>query len=137
MSNVLMRKRSISALEFYKTGCEIRAALTRFLMNEKNVPKRYTFVFTLPGIELARKMMEEVTAANSIYPTNPSELAQRRYHQNEAIMRCEQIMQHLQWLADTLPIKISSLEILVELIDREIALLRAWRKSNKIHGNKF
>lgn len=41
MSNVLMRKRSISDLEFWKTGSEIRAALTRFLMNENNVPKRW------------------------------------------------------------------------------------------------
>lgn len=41
MSNVLMRKRSISELEFWKTGSEIRAALTRFLMSENNVPKRW------------------------------------------------------------------------------------------------
>ncbi|HBU12709.1 MAG TPA: hypothetical protein DEB31_08290 [Clostridiales bacterium] len=54
MSNVLMRKRSISGLEFWKNGADIRAHLTRFLMNEKNVPKRYTYVFTFPGIDLGR-----------------------------------------------------------------------------------
>ncbi len=137
MSNVLMRKRSISGLEFWKNGADIRAHLTRFLMNEKNVPKRYTYVFTFPGIDLGRRLMEEITAANTIYPTNADELAQRRYHQNEAIVLCEQIIQHLQWLVDTLPVKVISLEVLVELINKEVALLKAWRKTNKILTNKL
>ena len=127
-----MRKRSISELEFWKTGSEIRAALTRFLMNENNVPKRWRPVFTFPGIDLARRLMEEVTAANTIYPTNAAELEQRRLHQNEAIVVCEQIVQHLQWLVDTLPVKVISLEVLVEMVNKEVALLKAWRKKNKI-----
>lgn len=109
MSNVLMRKRSISELEFWKTGSEIRAALTRFLMSENNVPKRWRSVFTFPGIDLARRLMEEVTAANTIYPTNAAELEQRRLHQTEAIVVCERIVQHLQWLVDTLPVKVISI----------------------------
>lgn len=132
MSNVLMRKRSISELEFWKNGSEIRAALTRFLMNENNVPKRWRPVFTFSGIDLARRLMEEVTAANTIYPTNTDELAQRRLHQTEAIVVCEQIVQHLQWLVDTLPVKVVSMEVMVELLNKEVALLKAWRKTNKI-----
>ena len=136
MSNVLMRKRSVSDLEFWKNGADIRAHLTRFLMNEKNVPKRYTFVFTLPGIDLGRKLMEEITAANTVYPTNADELAQRRAHQNEAIVLCEQIIQHLQWLVDTLPVRVISLEVLVELVNKEVALLKAWRKKNRVFTDK-
>lgn len=136
MSSVLLRNRSISDLEFWKNGCEIRAHLTRFLMNEKNVPKRYTFVFTMPGIDLGRKLMEEITAANTIYPTNAEELARRRAHQNGAIVLCEQIIQHLQWLVDTLPVKVISLEVLVELINKEVALLKAWRKKSRILTDK-
>jgi hypothetical protein len=88
--------RSVSELEFWKNGAEIRAEITRCLMNENRVPKRYKFVFTMPGIDLARRMMEEITAANTIYPTSAAEVEQRREHQNEAIICCEQMIQHLQ-----------------------------------------
>lgn len=136
MSNVLLRNRSVSELEFWKNGSDIRAVVTQFLMRENNVPKRWRPVFTFPGIDLARRLMEEITAANTIYPTTEQEVEQRRAHQTEAIIICEQIIQHLQWLVDTLPVKVSSLADIVEMINREIALLKAWRKTNKVLTHK-
>jgi hypothetical protein len=136
MSNVLLRMRSVSELEFWKNGAEIRAALTRYLMSEKHVPKRWRFVFTIPGIDLASKLMDEITAANTIYPTTEAEVEQRRAHQNEAIIACEQIIQHLQWLVDTLPVTVSSLDSVVEMINKEVALLKAWRKQSKVLTSK-
>lgn len=136
MSNVLLRNRSVSELEFWKNGSDIRAVVTQFLMRENNVPKRWRPVFTFPGIDLARRLMEEITAANTIYPTTEQEVEQRRAHQTEAIIVCEQIIQHLQWLVDTLPVKVSSLADIVEMINREIALLKAWRKTNKVLTHK-
>lgn len=44
MSNVLLRHRGISEMEFYKTADTIRGELTRFLMNDKYVPKKWRFV---------------------------------------------------------------------------------------------
>jgi hypothetical protein len=136
MSNVLMRNRSLSDLEFYKNGVELRLTVTRFLMSENNVPKRWKPIFTFPGIELARKLMEAITAANTIYPTNEEEVSQRRSYQNEAIILCEQIIQHMQWLIETLPVKAGSLNIIVELVNKEVALLKAWRKQNKVLTQK-
>lgn len=124
--------RSVSELEFWKNGTEIRAEITRCMMNENRVPKRYRFVFAMPGIDIARRMMEEITAANTIYPTTAAEVEQRREHQNEAIICCEQIIQHLQWLVDTLPVNVSDFDIVVEKINKEVALLKNWRKQNKV-----
>ena len=136
MSNVLLRNRSVSELEFWKNGSDIRTAVTQFLMRENNVPKRWRPVFTFPGVDLARKLMEEITAANTIYPTTEPEVEQHRAHQTEAIILCEQIIQHLQWLVDTLPVKVSSLEDIVEMINKEVALLKAWRKASKVLTHK-
>lgn len=136
MSNVLLRNRSVSELEFWKNGSDIRATVTQFLMRETNVPKRWRPVFTFPGVDLARRLMEEITAANTIYPTTEPEVEQRRVHQTEAVIVCEQIIQHLQWLVDTLPVKVSSLEDIVEMINREVALLKAWRKTSKVLTHK-
>ena len=132
MSKVFSRKRSVSELEFWKTATEIRSDFTRYLMNENKVPKRWRFVFTMPCIDYVRKLMDEVIAANTIYPTTEAELAQRRYHQNEAIAICEQIVQHIQWMIDTLELSVSDFETLCEKIFKEIYLLKAWRKQNRI-----
>lgn len=133
MSNVLSRKRSLSELEFWKNGTEVRAAFTRYLMAEGHIPKRWRPVFTFPGIDLARRLMEEVTAANTIYPTTEAELAQRRAHQNEAIVVCEQIVGHIQFMIDTLDtVHVSDFEYIGEMIFKEEALLKAWRKQNRV-----
>ena len=131
--SVLSRKRSLSELEFYKNGKEIRAELTRYLMSKKHVPKRYSFVFRYPGIKLARKMMEYVTAANTIYPTNEADVILRKRYQTKAIIKCEQIIQHIQWMIDTLDdVKISQFEILGEKVIKQVTLLKAWRGKSKV-----
>lgn len=133
---VLARKRSVSELEFYKNGKEIRAEFTRYMMSDK-IPKRAFYIFAKPGIDLARKMMEQITAANSIYPQNESEVEQRKKHQTKAIIKCEQIIQHIQWAVDTLEkVKLSDFEILGEKVIKQAALLKAWRKSSKVLSSK-
>jgi len=137
MSNVLSRKRSLSELEFWKNATEIRAVFVRYLMNENKVPKRWRPVFTFPGINYALKLMEEITAANTIYPTNEAELNQRRIHQNEAVIACEQIIQHIQFMIDTLDgVNVSDFTNLGDMIFKEVALIKAWRKQNKVLTQK-
>ena len=132
--SVLSRKRSVSELEFYKNGKEIRAEFSRYLQSNR-IPKRGLYIYVIPGIKLARKMMEEITAANTIYPTSEAELEQRRFHQTKAIIKCEQIIQHIQWMVDEIDtVKLSDFEILGEKIIKEAALLRAWRKANKVNA---
>lgn len=136
MSNVLARRRSISELEFYKNACELRAVLTRFVMNEKNVPKRYKFVFAMPMINLLLDLFNNITMANTIYALNEHEAQLRRDYQTKAIANCEQIVQLLQYITDTLTTDINKLKIPVDLLKKEMALLRAWRKSSKIQNKE-
>ena len=68
--SVLKRNRSESQLEFYNTATKVRAELTRFVMNEKVVPKRWRPVFTFPMVEHLIKLFDSITAANTIYPQN-------------------------------------------------------------------
>ena len=124
-------------MEFWKNAAEIRTDFTRYLMNENKVPKRWRFVFTMPGIDYVRKLMDEIIAANTIYPTTESELAQRRYHQNEAIVICEQIIQHIQWMIETLGLSLKDFENIYEKISKEIGLLKAWRKQNRVLKQKL
>ena len=93
-------------------------------MNEKIVPKRWRPVFTFPMIEKIIKMVDYITAANTIYPQSLREAERRRDYQTQAIITVEQIVQLLQYMLTTLPINPDKFQPVTELLTREAALLR-------------
>ena len=131
--SVLKRNRSESHLEFYHTATIIRSDLTRFVMSEKIVPKRWRPVFTFPMIERVNRLMDNITAANTIYPQNLHEAERRRDYQTLAIITVEQIFQLLQYMLDTLSVNPDKFQAVTEMLVKESALLRGWRKAD----NKF
>ena len=138
MSNILERNRSLSELEFFKNALEIRVEFARYLMNEKKVPKRWKFYITTPGMKLLMKLVDELTAANTIYPTNEAELEQRRYHQNNALIACEQIIQLIQFMVETLDgVSLNDFKLLGPKLIKESTLIKAWRKQNKVLTQKY
>ena len=78
----------------------------------------------------AGEMLRNITDAFTIYPTNLSEYFRKREHQNEALCCCERLIQDLEMAVDTLPIKASKVLPYVEQIDKEVRLLKGWRKSD-------
>lgn len=128
--SVLKRNRSESHLEFYHTATIIRSDLTRFVMNEKIVPKRWRPIFTFPMIERVNRLMDNITAANTIYPQNLREAEARRDYQTAAIITVEQIFQLLQFMLDTLSVNPDKFQPITEMLIKESALLRGWRKAD-------
>ena len=106
-------------------------------MNEKIVPKRWRPVFTFPMIEKIIKMVDYITAANTIYPQPLREAERRRDYQTQAIITVEQIVQLLQYMLTTLPINPDKFQPVTELLTREAALLRGWRKADYKFIQKF
>lgn len=128
--SVLKNQRSQSQLEFYHTATLIRNELTRFVMNDKVVPKRWRPVFTFPMIEKLIGLIDYITAANTIYPQNLHEVEMRRDYQTKSIITVEQILQLLQYMISTLEVDPNKFKPAVELLMKEAALLRGWRKSD-------
>lgn len=102
-----------------------------------------TFVETYPEwlirefresiMECLRSLLKNITAANSIYPTSMDEYIERRTLQNRAIGNCEQLLQEMQYVISVTPVNATKYMNYVDMIQREIALLKGWRKSdNKI-----
>lgn len=78
-----------------------------------------------------RRMMHGISAANSIKnPSNMAEADERRIQQDRAIAACEDLRIDLQDIMDTLPIDKNWMTHVEPQIDKEIKLLRAWRKSD-------
>lgn len=98
-----------------------------FIDNERNTITEYI-----------REVTKHCFIANSNYPYIDEEYIQRRLHQDEAIGFCQAIKQELQYVIDTLPVDVNVYLRFAEMIDKEVALIKAWRKSdNKIRDNKI
>jgi len=105
-------------------------------MNEKNIPKHYRMVLANPLLARMDELMNNITEANTVYPVNEHELQVRRDYQNAAIGNCEQIWQQLQHIDDVMfgvnAIDLNKLADALDMLVREEALIKAWRKANKI-----
>lgn len=86
-------------------------------------------------LECLRSIMANITAANSIYPVCEEEWAERRLRQDRAIAACETLLQEMAYVISILPVDANKYMRFVDIIQREIALLKGWRKSdNKLRA---
>ena len=76
------------------------------------------------------RMMQHITQAYTIWATTQAEADLRRNAQDLAIADCESLKQELELAVDILPVKFEKLTQYVDAIDREIALLKGWRKAD-------
>jgi len=148
----------LSKLEFYHNARQLRENITNLLLRDFGVrdkvrkirteenmqltiieeyPEWLIVYFRDSIVKLLKSLMLNITAANTIYPTNGDELNLRRRYQTGAIVNCEQLLQEFQYCADVLPIKIEKFLPYVEKIDFEIKLLKGWRKSSNALEKTF
>ena len=84
-------------------------------------------------LDCLRKTTEYVFMANSIYPQYMEELVERRIYQDKAIGQCNRLLQELQYTMATLPVDINKYTRFADCIQKEISLIKGWRKAD----NKF
>ena len=75
-------------------------------------------------------LQNEINLANTIYPTSDDGLTKRRLHQEAAIGWCNNLLNNLQFAVDELPVNVNSYMRFADMIDRQITLLKKWRKSD-------
>ena len=140
MSTVYARKRSLSEYEFYSNALALRNEVTRVAMNERMVPKRYRFTHAVPLVEMGRSLIYNINRADCFYPNSSFNALERKRYLTLAIADCEQLMLELQSLMGPhglcLPIDANKLEPLVEMVEREIQLLRGVRKNVHVTGER-
>ena len=84
-------------------------------------------------VDCLREITKEVFMANNIYPTVMKELVERRLCQDRAVGQCYRLTQELQYAIETLPVDVNKYTRFADMIQTEINLIKAWRKSD----NKF
>lgn len=106
-------------------------------INKKNKNESFENWFILEQrktiLDCLRNVQEYIFLANSIYPQYMEELIERRIYQDKAIGQCFRLIQELQYSIETLPVKTGIYLQLSKDIEKEVNLIKNWRKSD----NKF
>jgi hypothetical protein len=147
---VLKNKRNLSSLEFFNNALILRREITKLLLKDfgirdkirkiKDGEKEYSIIEEYPEwiirffrqsiIITLRSLMMNITAGNTIYPSTPDELTERRKYQTQAIINCEQLLCDYSYIAEVFPVDLKKYMPYVEKIILEIKLLKGWRKSS-------
>ena len=91
MSNVHRRFRKETELQFLVTAQELQFELTKFVMREKNIPKKWRLIIEQPLIAKVDELLDNLNYANTIFPTNISEYEMRSKYQTLAVCNCWQL----------------------------------------------
>ena len=84
-------------------------------------------------MDLLRNLLKNICSANTIHITNKEEYYMRRNYQTQAICDCENLLQEMQYIIYVTHPNVEKYMPYVDIIEKEIALLKGWRKSdNKI-----
>ena len=137
-------------MEFHATAQKFYTELSKFLMSDKNIPKKWRSVATYPILNMVDTLFDMLEDANSVFPYSEETVEERKNIQRACIVQCEKIYGRLQrvmltvWWdtlhrdeADPERMRLEKhLTELGELLDREITLLKGWRKSTKLLQRK-
>ncbi|WP_295355466.1 hypothetical protein [uncultured Succinivibrio sp.] len=85
--------------------------------------------------QLTRELLLNLTAANSIYAFDFREAQERRLFQDKAIGNCEQILKELEFIIDVFPVATKKYTPYIQLVEKEISLIKGWRKSDNKRFN--
>ena len=138
MSSVHKRLRKETELQFMQTAWELQFELTKFVMREKNLPKKWRLVLGCPIVEKVDELVDNLTYANCIYPTSISDVELREKYQQMAVANCWQLQNKLVRMIECVEtVKIEKIETVINLLSDAENLIKKWKKSDRERYKKL
>ena len=138
MSSVHKRLRKETELQFMQTAWELQFELTKFVMREKNLPKKWRLVLACPIIAKVDELVDNLNFANCIYPTKIEDFLLREQYQQKAIANCWQLQNKLVRMIECVEtVKIEKMETIINLLSDAENLIRKWKKSDRERNKKL
>ena len=82
-------------------------------------------------INLCAEIVGDIHRANAMHVSNMLEYEERRLYQDKAIGNCVVLKQELQSIVDIISgLNLNKYKTSIELIEKEIHLIKSWRKSD-------
>ncbi len=138
MSSVFKRLRKETNIQFLKTAWDLQFELTKYVMKEKNVPKKWRFVIAQGIINKVDELVDNLEYANCIYPQTKEDFEIRRKYQTAAIANVWQLQNKIVRMIECVEtVKIEKLGKVIELLEAEECLVKKWKKSDKEQEKKL
>lgn len=138
MSSVHKRLRKETELQFMKTAWDLQFELTKFVMREKNVPKKWRLIIVQPIIAKVDELIDNLNFANCIFPTCIEDVRIREQYQQQAIANCWQLQNKLVRMIECVEtVKIDKMENIINLLSDSEILIKKWKKSDKERNKKL
>ena len=133
MSQVYERNRKTTKLQCITTAKELQTELLKYIMKEKNMPKKWRYFIGQDAAKSVNRLLENIISANSVYPINEHELQIRKDYQTQALACCRQIQNYIFCMKNCIDeTNLDKLKKLFEILRQEYKLLLNWKKANKI-----
>lgn len=126
MSNVLRRNRATSEVAYVYNARRIRNAVESFVMNEKVIPKKHRFTYSVPMVDICRRLS---CNANTYWnctgeDDEDAHLYERKRTALENMLdACDDLLEEMQSARERFHIKMSVRENVVGLIVDESELI--------------
>lgn len=134
---VYERNRNLSDMEFYSNALALRVQVNKLMAKSTVVPKSYRLLNAIPTTETARSIVYNINRGYNFYPNTPANVIERRKYYTLAIADCEQLCLDFQCLLELgLPVKPEAFGEVIEMAEREIALLKGARKNVRLTGTQ-
>lgn len=112
----------------------VNSILARYGRSPKQLQSVYPEWFIAQEIKFLNKelfeLCENIAHANSIYISFDVDKTQRRGFQNNAIGNCYTLLQEIQFIIIAVGTDVNQLGDIVSKIEREISLLKGWKKAD-------
>ncbi|NRO03740.1 hypothetical protein [Lactobacillus helveticus] len=131
-------KRNKSRFEVFHNMQAVQKELILYLMDDFGITRntnlgeaQFLDLKFQRVINLCSDIVGDLHRANDLFVTNMMEYGQRRLYQNRAIANCDVLKQELQSVIDVISgLNINKYKISIKLIDKELVLIKSWRKAD-------
>ncbi len=131
-------KRNKSRFEVFHNMQAVQKELILYLMDDFGITRntnlgeaQFLDLKFQRVINLCSDIVGDLHRANDLFVTNMMEYEQRRLYQDKAIANCDVLKQELQSVIDVISgLNINKYKISIKLIDKELVLIKSWRKAD-------
>lgn len=135
MSQVYLKDRKETAYDPVDCAADLQDILTRYVMNEKYMPKKWRFVVGIKLIEKVDELTDYVIAANETWAKGKTNMELRHKYWRAAYIACKQLDRKLQRAKTNIDtVTPDSLKTVIELLAKEEGLLIHKIRSDKDMG---
>ena len=136
--SVPKNRRKKSRFEVFHSMAELQKLLVKDLMVDFGITRmtnlgeaQFLDIKFERIVNLCAEIVGDIYRANALFVTSLAEYEQRRLYQDKAIANCQVLKQELQSIVDVITgLNINKYKVPIEMIEKELSLIKAWRKSD-------